>query len=98
MSSRIFILTFDFSRAVDAVMLTGNTSKREKDDIKTRLNAMASGNAVREIKLCYVTVRALRFKYRRHDSQQHTQPEMIAKNNAFKSLMERLGRSGKLGK
>ena len=72
MSSRIFILTFDFPRAVDAVMLTGNTSKREKDDIKTRLNAMASGNAVREIKLCYVTVRALRFKYRTHGSQQHT--------------------------
>ena len=42
-------------------MLTGSTSKREKDDIRARLTAMASGKAVQEIKLCYVTVRTLRF-------------------------------------
>jgi ATP-dependent DNA helicase Q1 len=43
---------------VEAVMLTGGTSKEELRDINSRLISMASSKGVtgREIKLCYVTV------------------------------------------
>ncbi|KZP14674.1 ATP-dependent DNA helicase [Athelia psychrophila] len=40
---------------VNAVMLTGSTSSADKKDINARLSAMASGDKVQEIKLCYVT-------------------------------------------
>ncbi len=43
---------------VDAVMLTGATSKEEQNRIYQRLQAMANGTpGTPEIKLCYVTVR-----------------------------------------
>lgn len=48
---------------VEAVMLTGGTSKSQANDIQQRLTAMAAshrgGPQNREIKLCYVTVRRL---------------------------------------
>lgn len=52
------VLTIAFQ--VDAVMLTGGTSKRQATEIQQRLTAMASsrgGAQQKEIKLCYVTVR-----------------------------------------
>lgn len=44
---------------VDAVMLTGGTSKARASEIQRRLTAMATsrrGAQEKEIKLCYVTV------------------------------------------
>jgi len=57
-----FSFTFPCSRdyIVEAVMLTGGTSKAQAGDIQHRLTAMVSsqrgGEQIREIKLCYVTV------------------------------------------
>lgn len=45
---------------VEAVMLTGSTSKEEYRDITTRLVNVQGGSE--EIKLCYVTVRELIFE------------------------------------
>jgi ATP-dependent DNA helicase Q1 len=41
--------------SVEAVMLTGSTSKEESRDITSRLTKVVGSN--QEIKLCYVTVR-----------------------------------------
>ena len=48
---------------VEAVMITGSTSKQEKTNIIRRLHALAEKRVDQhssEIKLCYVTVRLLR--------------------------------------
>lgn len=54
------LLILIFCIAVEAVMLTGGTSKADVRDINSRLIAMASskGGQEPEIKLCYVTVGA----------------------------------------
>ncbi|KAH0834694.1 P-loop containing nucleoside triphosphate hydrolase protein [Lanmaoa asiatica] len=67
---------------IDAVMLTGGTSKAQASEIQKRLTAMASsrgGGQQKEIKLCYVT------------------PEKIAKSKGFMSLLRKLVEGGKLG-
>ena len=56
--TRICTLLTNVRRTVDAVMLTGATSKEESDRTYKRLQAMASeAPNTPEIKLCYVTVR-----------------------------------------
>ncbi|KAI9567984.1 P-loop containing nucleoside triphosphate hydrolase protein [Boletus coccyginus] len=68
---------------VDAVMLTGGTSKAQANEIQQRLTAMASSRAgaqQKEIKLCYVT------------------PEKIAKSKGFMSLLRKLVEGGKLAR
>ncbi|KZT54726.1 ATP-dependent DNA helicase [Calocera cornea HHB12733] len=78
---------------VEAVMLTGATSKEESRDIFTRLGqkkqtkgrgavrAVDDGNSEQEeIKLCYVT------------------PERIAKSKTFMSLMEKMALDGRLAR
>ncbi|KAF9235619.1 P-loop containing nucleoside triphosphate hydrolase protein [Melanogaster broomeanus] len=67
---------------VEAVMLTGGTSKALANEIQHRLTAMASSRASGQqgdIKLCYVT------------------PEKIAKSKVFMSLLRKLVEGGKLG-
>lgn len=66
---------------VDAVMLTGATSKTESRDIFARLTASTRNGASSssEIKLVYVT------------------PEKIAKSKQFMGLLEKLVTAGKLG-
>ncbi|KAF8122865.1 ATP-dependent DNA helicase [Boletus edulis] len=75
---------------VDAVMLTGGTSKAQANEIQQRLTAMASSRGEaqqKEIKLCYVTA-CLSFSY----------PEKIAKSKAFMSLLRKLVDGGKLAR
>jgi hypothetical protein len=59
----IFPLLFaDRLYTVEAVMITGNTSRQEKTDIIRRLHELAEkrvGQHGSEIKLCYVTVSPL---------------------------------------
>ncbi|KIJ63080.1 hypothetical protein HYDPIDRAFT_176149 [Hydnomerulius pinastri MD-312] len=69
---------------VEAVMLTGGTSKALANEIQQRLTSMASsrggGQQERDIKLCYVT------------------PEKIAKSKGFMSLLRKLVEGGKLAR
>ncbi|KAH7882286.1 P-loop containing nucleoside triphosphate hydrolase protein [Phlebopus sp. FC_14] len=67
---------------LEAVMLTGGTSKSLANEIQQRLSSMASlrGNDQGEIKLCYVT------------------PEKIAKSKGFMSLLRKLVEGGKLAR
>ncbi|KAL4073701.1 ATP-dependent DNA helicase [Scleroderma citrinum] len=69
---------------VEAVMLTGGTSRAEANDIQKRLTAMASsrggGQHTREIKLCYVT------------------PEKISKSKGLMSLLRKLVEGGMLAR
>lgn len=62
-SSLVYVLHISYNQhfPVQAVKLTGTTSKTESYEITQRLTALASRTAERgtEIKLCYVTVRAL---------------------------------------
>lgn len=89
---------------VDAVMLTGGTPKAEVRDISMRLAAMASSKdrsgATHEIKLCYVTVSnffLFFFRRRLADRKIAIQPEKIARNKMFLSMLEKLASAGKLG-
>ncbi|KAG9311882.1 ATP-dependent DNA helicase [Chiua virens] len=68
---------------VEAVMLTGGTSKAQASEIQQRLTAMAASRGAaqqKEIKLCYVT------------------PEKIAKSKVFMSLLRKLVEGGKLAR
>ncbi|KAF8316779.1 ATP-dependent DNA helicase [Clavulina sp. PMI_390] len=68
---------------VEAVMLTGATSKEDSKDIFSRLTATARNagpSSGAEIKLVYVT------------------PEKIAKSKTFMSLLEKLASAGKLAR
>jgi hypothetical protein len=83
-------------------MLTGGTPKADIRDINSRLIAMASSKGVdgREIKLCYVTVSPLadHLRERRiHVIVWLCQPEKIARNKQFLSMLEKLANAGKLG-
>lgn len=55
MKKLTFPLVFLSFLSVEAVMLTGSTSKEESRDIMSRLAKMDESH--QEIKLCYVTVR-----------------------------------------
>ncbi|KAF7320382.1 ATP-dependent DNA helicase [Mycena kentingensis (nom. inval.)] len=68
---------------IEAVKLTGGTSKQEAREIQNRLVAMASGRRApqeREIKLCYVT------------------PEKIGKSKSFLALLQKLVDGGQLSR
>ncbi|KAF9460286.1 ATP-dependent DNA helicase [Collybia nuda] len=68
---------------VQAVKLTGGSSKMEKQEITQRLTALANhrvGSTDAEVKLCYVT------------------PERIAKSKSFVSLLGKLVVGGKLAR
>ncbi|KAJ7630796.1 P-loop containing nucleoside triphosphate hydrolase protein [Roridomyces roridus] len=68
---------------IEAVKLTGSTSKTEARAINDRLIAMASGRRDRQekdIKLCYVT------------------PEKIAKSKTFLSMLQKLVNGGQLAR
>jgi hypothetical protein len=80
-------------------MLTGGTSKEELRDINSRLISMASSKGVsgREIKLCYVTVSPSCPLDQLSFDARHYQPEKIAKNKNFLSMLEKLANAGKLG-
>lgn len=93
--------------SVEAVKLTGSTSKEESRDIFSRLTYSAGvrsksamgGSSGPEIKLCYVTVcfaftSNYSFRLRLFSSDQ---PEKIAKSKTFTSMLERLVNAGKLG-
>lgn len=92
--------------SVEAVKLTGSTSKEESRDIFSRLTYSAGvsksamgGSSGPEIKLCYVTVcftftSNYSFRLRLFSSDQ---PEKIAKSKSFTSMLEKLVNAGKLG-
>ncbi|KAH8835038.1 P-loop containing nucleoside triphosphate hydrolase protein [Flagelloscypha sp. PMI_526] len=68
---------------VEAVKITGSTSKADANDITRRLRAMADRTLAPEdkaIQLCYVT------------------PEKIGKSNTFKGLINKLASSRRLGR
>ncbi|KAF7310790.1 ATP-dependent DNA helicase [Mycena chlorophos] len=67
---------------IEAVKLTGGTSKAESRDIHNRLLAMATGRLgnEKEIKLCYVT------------------PEKIAKSKSFLAMLQKVVNGGKLSR
>ncbi|KAF9261337.1 ATP-dependent DNA helicase [Marasmius fiardii PR-910] len=68
---------------IEAVKLTGSTSKSESDNINQRLRLLANGKVQpnsNEIKLCYVT------------------PEKIAKSKTFQNLLQRLADGSKLAR
>ena len=85
--------------AVEAVMLTGGTSKDDVRDVNSRFIGMASSKGYdgKEIKLCYVTVRPSDLLERRLFIAFHIQPEKISKSKQFLSMLEKLANSGKLG-
>ncbi|KAF7306791.1 ATP-dependent DNA helicase [Mycena indigotica] len=68
---------------IEAVKLTGGTSKQEARDINNRLIAMANGKRgqhEKEIKLCYVT------------------PEKIGKSKTFLAMLQKLVDGGQLSR
>ena len=86
---------------VEAVMITGSTSKQEKTNIFRRLHALVDRKVDKhgsEIKLCYVTVspcipvinsttRFISF----------LQPEKMSKDASFRSLLQKLDDAKKFG-
>ena len=86
---------------VEAVMITGTTSKQERTDIVRRLHALAEkrvGEEGSEIKLCYVTVSPL------YSCDQQTtqlialvQPEKMSKDASFRAMLQKLDNAKKFG-
>lgn len=85
-----------YASLVEAVMLTGGTSKEESRSIFARLTASPRLNAgthedpQTEIKLCYVTVSTKLFKIRLSLIISFLKPEKIVKSKTFVSLLEKL--------
>ncbi|KAF8816782.1 ATP-dependent DNA helicase [Phlegmacium glaucopus] len=68
---------------IEAVMITGSTSKQEKMDIIRRLHALAErrvGQQGSEIKLCYVT------------------PEKMSKDSSFRAMLQKLDNAKKFAR
>ena len=85
---------------VEAVMITGNTSKQEKTNIIRRLHALAEKRVEHdsEIKLCYVTVSPL-CSYNQLDTwfTALLQPEKMSKDASFRSMLQKLDNAKKFG-
>lgn len=98
------VLCSNLLYVVEAVMITGSTSKEDRTDILRRLHALADKRVGQqegsEIKLCYVTVSPCIPKInRRHSSLliALVQPEKISKDASFRAMLQKLDKAKKFG-
>ena len=86
---------------VEAVMITGSTSRQEKTNIIRRLHALAEKRVDQhgsEIKLCYVTVSTLCSCNQQDDAFiAMLQPEKMSKDASFRSILQKLDNAKKFG-